>query len=730
MDITAVRPQLKHSSVFLQTDDGMFFQSDEVLFLLKGKSIARWISTLSPYMNGEHTIDELCSGLEPAQREMVTRLIETLLQRGVLKDALPETPETLPTHVRRQFSAQIAYIDHFIDQPQQKFKNFRESRVLLVGAGESLTALALSLLRNGLQELFLASTDGIDSHLEPLEAEAVIVRQGGSDVHLSTLDFNPQNELTHLDMYDIVVYCSDNGSLQEIAYLNELCMRAGRPFLSATIFGNSAMIGPLATPHIGPCWLCAQLRLSAHMEENQRAALWKSLALGNDLYSRSAGLFNTMARRIGHGLGFELFKILSGALTSETENGVILQNMENLEASYGKLVQHPLCPVCTQSNPASAVQHLMEIVNNEHDYTLLPDELREKHRQLFDPQTGVFNEFVDEDIQQIPLKRTRITLGQPGSPLLKNLDATAYGIHDVISTYTPAFIEAVRNYSRALPDQRTMQFSSLQEMLVNGRIVIRSQDLATWSGIMPLKADAPIEWLPAFSLFKRCLVYVPAAAVYSHSPLNRLGVFERTSAGSTVATTFRTALTTGILAALGYEHLQVLLRGQATVAQLDIDMLASSEAELAYLVKSARRFERPFDCLKVVDSSLLSVVIVRTTDTVAEHFTTFGIALSDREATKMALLNFVGGLQVLQTEGSLPTDTEELFSGFSQDSEFIYLQPEMKRSAPLEADIQHIEDHLQETGRDVLFVNTTTSDIWNAKAFISGTVLLTLVKSA
>src|SRR5947209_14109592 len=107
---TVIRPKLKHSSVFLQTEDGVFFQSDKVVFRLKGKSIARWISALGPYMNGERTLDELCNGFEPAQRAMLTHLVKTLLQRGVLKDEVFEPPETLPDPVRHQFAAQIAYI--------------------------------------------------------------------------------------------------------------------------------------------------------------------------------------------------------------------------------------------------------------------------------------------------------------------------------------------------------------------------------------------------------------------------------------------------------------------------------------------------------------------------------------------------------------------------------------------------------------------------------------------
>ena len=726
---SAIRPKLKHSSVFLRTEDGVFFQSDQTAFRVKGKAIGKWISTLGPHMDGEHTLDELSKGLEPAQREMLTHLVETLLERGVLKNAVPEASDTLPESIRHQFTTQIAYIDHFVDQPQEKFKKFRESRILLTGSGESLIALALSLIRNGLQEIFLAPGDKSDRYEQCLEAEAARIRQGGSSVHLSIGEMDAQREAERLKEYDAIVYCSDISSLKEIASLNEQCIRAGRPFLSATIFAGQAMLGPLTRSQGDACWLCAQMRLSPHREAETSAAFWKELALGGDLSSKNEGLFNPMARRIGHGLGFELFKFLTGALPSETENGVVLQDLQNLEAVSSKIAQHPLCPVCTHNDPESVLQRLAETVHGNHDHELAFDEIRAKHTYLFDPRVGAFHEFADEEFQQIPLKGTRIIIEQPGSPLFKEMDITAYSIDDVKSAYVVAYAEAIRNYTRALPDLRGTLFASSQEMAERGHAMVQPQQLALWSGGLSLKPETPIEWLPAFSPLKQSFIYIPAAAAYPHTPLNRLGIFARTAAGSAIATTFRATLTAGLLSALGYLHLQELIRGRAAVAQLDLETLSSVETDLAYLVKSAQRFERQFACLEVIHSSPLSVVIVRTTDTSGESLTTCGIALSGREAAKQALLDFVGGLQTLQTAGSLPVTIDRLDSRFLHDSDLAYVSPEESRFTSPAADIKQVEDYLQSAGRDILFVNTTSSDIWNAEALMSGTVLLTSPES-
>ncbi len=733
IDPTVIRPKLKHSSAFLRTEEGVFFQSDKTAFRMKGKSIARWISTLGPYMNGKYTLNELCQDFEPAQREMLTHLVETLLQRGVLKNEVPEPSETLSEAVRLQFAEQIAYIDHFVDQPQQRFKTFRESRVLLIGSGESLTALAFSLMRNGLQEILLVPTDKSGIYTQSLEAEASAVRQGGSEMYLSISDGSSQREFDHLEEYDVVVYCSDTSSLQEIARLNEQCIRADRPFLSATIFAGQAMLGPFTRGGENPCWLCAQLRLSTQREAGTNAAFWKEFTLGNDLSCGNEGLFTPIARRIGHGLGFELFKILTGALPSEFEGGVVLQNLENLGISSHKLVQHPLCPACTHTDSALALCHLQEVIQGKHDYELTQQEIRTKHDGLFDPRTGAFREFVDEDIQQIPLKGTRITLKQPAASLSGDLSIMSYAIDDVKSAYIQAFSEAIRNYTRILPDARNLLMESAQEMVARGHMVIQPQQLATWSGgFTSFNASAPVEWLPAFSWLRQAPVFVPAAAVYPYTQLNRLGIFTRTSAGSAVATTFQATRTAGLLSALAFVHIQEVIRRRAAVAQLDPDVLSAADTDLAYLVKSAQRFERPFTCLEVIHTSPLSLIIVHTTDATGEPLTAFGFGLSGLEAATMALLDFVGALQariVPQPTGIAPVTNDKLCPGFSPCGDLVYVSPDAVRFPAPAIPVTSLEDYLQETGRDMLFVNSTPSDIWNARAFISGTVLLTVAKS-
>src|SRR5579884_1125426 len=210
------RPKLKHNALFLQTEEGLFVTGEGPGFHIKGRSIARWIAALKPYLTGDYTLEQLCARLEPTQREHVVRLMKTFQQRGVLKNWLPEAPGILSEAVRSQFRAQIEYIDHFIDYPQEHFKKFRESSILLHGTGESLKALALFLLRNGLQSLSLFVLDTPAAYLSALETDVYALQQKGCEAGVTIVSETPLSASTSLDGYDVIVYCADNGSLRDI----------------------------------------------------------------------------------------------------------------------------------------------------------------------------------------------------------------------------------------------------------------------------------------------------------------------------------------------------------------------------------------------------------------------------------------------------------------------------------------------------------------------------------
>ncbi|GHO90050.1 hypothetical protein KSF_000980 [Reticulibacter mediterranei] len=724
-DTTVMRPKLKQDSVFFQVQDGVFLRSDTTAFLLKGKSIYRWLSVLTPYMTGEHTLEAIYNGLGPGQQKMVAQLVDTLFQRGVIKNHIPEAPDLLVKTIQKYFKSQIEFIDHFVDRPLERFKAFRESRLLLVGSGESLLSLAISLLRNGIQEIMLADSDRTSAQ-NILEKEIETLRQHDVEAKVVPVDVPTLRASAPLGNFDVVVYCSDDGSLPDVLTWQQLCLRDGLPFLPAVVFGGQALLGPLVEAPGKPCWLCAQMRLAANDEERQSSARWRELALGRNINSDNRNFFIPQARRIGNGLAFELFKMSTQALPSETKEGIILQDSETLESYSAPLVPHPLCPSCSRADVDTAIQQLQEIITGKHDQEFAP---KEEMLPLADPLsnkwTGIFKDFIDDKLTQVPLKMSHITAGPPASPLAGNIAVTTFSTETLLEARLSALLEASTRYVQSLPDKRAMLTSSLQKLEDRGLHAISAPQLMTWSGISSFKRDTVCEWSPAFALFSQRLCYVPAAAVYPLSWLNQAHLFEKTTAGSGTATSFHDLLVNGMLSALTYEEMLSVMQERNTVIRLAPESLEDIDPTITFLAHCAPHFERPFTLLEVQSETPLHIILAYTTDHTEQQVTAIGFALSASEAIKRVLTNLVGQLQHLKYEGSLPELDENLFPRLSLSADPINGEGASNRRSKPDVTFEQLKHYLQENGREALFINLTTNDIWEKETYMSGTVLLT-----
>jgi bacteriocin biosynthesis cyclodehydratase domain-containing protein len=720
-----VRPKLKHNALFIQTEHGLLVTGEGPSFHIKGKSIPRWISTLKPYLNGDYTLDQLCAKLDPAQREHMVRLIEMLMQKGILKNHIPEATDLLSASIQKRFQSQLEYIEHFVDSPQKRFRQFRDSAIVLYGAGEILLSMALFLLHNGLKELSLIVTDSVDSYRATLEPEVTLLCQSDCEIKITIIAGNFATIQETLKNTAVVVYCSDQGSLQEIATLNQQCIHHGRLFLSVTPLPGQMMLGPLVQAGQGPCWLCAMMRLSANSDYQMQASLWQKITLGESIIAVDEIFSRPLARRIGQGLGFELFKHLTQCLSGETTNGVLFQHLDTLESSHSTLLQHPRCPVCSHLNSESVIHRLAEVISGERDDKRSEAEIYAQNQRLFDARLGIFRGFVDDTIEQIPLKRSHISGGSPDQFMHQAMQASGFSLDSPLLARMQTLKNALGAYCAYLPDKRAMLFASQRELMVQEKVVIPAQEFSTWAGILPCGLDDKVAWLPGYSSSKHEFVLLPAAIAYPSSYLNRPGIFEQTTLGTTVATTFAEAFMGGLFSALEWECQQAIAQGHSTFLTLNSDNIEASDPtdeDLHFLAQSARRFARPFVLHEVIWDLPIATIIASTIDEAPSTIITMGIELAGTQALKVALQKLVEKLQ--QQADSYPSHATA-----TDDLSFLFNAPHMYTTNPSlrrpEVTLKQIENTFQQAGRDIIFVQMASDDIWHASTLISGKVLLT-----
>ena len=721
-----MRPKLRRDSLFLQTRDGVFLQSDDAMFSLKGKNIYRLLVTLSPYMDGAYTLEELCQELGAEQQGTIIRLVQTLLQRGILLERTLETPGLLPEPVVRSFQDQIEFIEHYRDHPIQRFKAFRESRILLIGAGEAFLALATSLIQNGCREIFLACQDEAEAHLRGLEARADVLRQKGVEVLLTSIDAERRSAAfaQRLATCDIAVYCSDTSSYKEILDLQQDCRKAGCSFLPVVFAQEQVVLGPFIEAS-GPCWLCAQIRLAANADGDRNSAIWQALALDNDLSTRNTTFFPALARRIGNASGFEMFKKITEALPSELVNGIICQDNETLEAQHAPLLQYPLCPVCSQMTPALWAERTLILATGKHDSVLTGEALLKQCNTLINPSLGILHSYDDDGLTQLPLKVSRLQGSSPATPPSQPISIIAFHSGSTLDARIVALKETLQQYMSSLPDTRSMSVASMSELEMQGKIALAVPMFATWSGTPSLAREERSQWLPAFSLVRQKLCSVPAAAAYPFSFLNRRYLFEKTSAGSATGPNFEEVLLSGICSALAYEYMREFIQGRYPVIKLETDALEELETDLTFLLRSLKHFACPSTLLEVVVPAPLHVVVGFVKDAGEKPHYRIGFGLSGVEAARRALLHLVGYLQFLNNEGSASHPDALFFPDFTPGADLVFAPLERSRMLEPASGLLELKNYLLEQGRDILFVNTTTSDIWASETLISGKVLLT-----
>jgi bacteriocin biosynthesis cyclodehydratase domain-containing protein len=719
-----LRPKLKQDSIFLPTREGVMLRNGSTIFSLKGASIYRWLASLAPHLTGDQTLAEICAPLEPERRQMVSRLVNTLLEKGIVKNHIPEQTNIIPLPVREQFKSQIEFIDHFADRPLQRFRDFRHSRILLKGAGEAFKSLAMALARNGLETLYLDRSPQFESELEELKEQISALELGEVKPKIYSLELSGSNLSFDGQAFDMVAYCSDSGSLSTVAGLNSLCYREGIKFISGIVFENESIVGPLVNSGETGCWMCAMLRYTSNLDAPRAARFWKRMALRDEPSGYGRINFITTARMLGNNLAFEIFKVIAGAIPPETKAGVLIQDLENLEASRPSFLPSPLCPVCSQHQEKPEAARLQEVIARDRDRELNNEEQLSQWYQFIEPRLGIFHGFEDDEELQLPLRLRSLKFGHPSETSSDLITITSHSIETTAAARQRALQEAIKLYSQMVISKGRMVRASMEILSRSDGRPVAPEALSCWSGGPSINPRELIEWMPAFALPDKSARYIPAAAVYSNSELNRLNMFEQTDAGTAVGATLDELLFKGLLSALAFERLRGVSKKADRIFSLDLEILQSLDTDLAYLIKTSHRLDARIKLWELTGSGSLRVVLskVEGGKQPADGRTELAYGLSLVEAVKEVLTKSIGAVQSPDAAGSA-LRTEPLLLGlvFSETG-----------LAPLERDrydnrtqvVKSVEDLLGQSGQELFFVNTTPPDVWSTETFITGKVLL------
>jgi bacteriocin biosynthesis cyclodehydratase domain-containing protein len=719
-ELLSVRPRLRNDAVFLRVDTGVYLRHSETACVLKGGLAYQWMSILGPRMNGEFTVSELCEGLDDGQRQTVLRLTGTLLAQGFVRDVPPARDAGLPESVLSRFRPQINLIEHFAgtsgEPPAVRFGRFRAARALVAGSAPVLTAAVQGLVRNGMAEVdYVVPPDGTDV-AAALEPEVAGLRAADVPVAL-----NARAADVTWPGYDVVVFAAEGAGLAELLAVSRRLRDAEGStarLLPVVVTGERVVLGPLSGTTTGPCWLCAQLRLSANGDPATAADLWRELALGETV-DRSTPASGTVPAMVGNAAALEAFRLFSGQLTDLDQRHIVVQDATTLESVREPLLPHPACPLCRDLAPAPRRVHETadETATEAEDPS--DEALYEQVAPLISPRIGVLSGWADEALEQIPLKIGRVRVAGSGELAPGPRIITAYHPETFLQARMAAVRSALRWYTGTFPRRPDVVTGTEAGLRAEGHHVVPDASLLTWSGVAPA-AGRPRPYVPAVSLVTGNTVLVPQAAAYPLTGTNRDAVFERTPAGGAAGRTRREIVAAGLADALAYRGLVAAVRGTDTGFELPGDLIerdteaAFARTSLGHLGRRVRAYALPgarpaYAVLAVVDDSPIWAV---------------GAALSPREALRAALRDALGQAQTIAAEGTPADLGGAMPADFDPRTAWTGVEPgEWHEDAPPE-DTETVLAALAAGGLDALLVDTTTADLRAAAALTTGVVLL------
>jgi bacteriocin biosynthesis cyclodehydratase domain-containing protein len=650
-EVAVTRPRLRRDVLYTQVPDGVLFHDATTGFRLQSPQAYRFACLVVPYLNGEYRVADLCAGLGEAQGRMVVDLARSLLRRGFARDVVlpdPAAADPLGGDVRRRFAAQIGYVDHHVDGAETRFARFRQTRVAVLGSDEVARWCALSLVRNGAAEV------GLDADADPdgtVAQEARLAVDDGCAAEVTRLGDGRGGPLGWADLrsHDVVVVTPGARPRQLLA-LAEAGVPEGTTLLPAWLLGDHMVVGPLTREGSKACWRCALLRLGDNAEAADAAQLWRSLLVPTAT-SQAATPSDPLAAMVGNLLGYEVFRLTTGALPAETDDAVLVQDLRSLDVTREPLLPHPHCsgdhtrsggqgPAHTGGVPELALppgRHQPgQPVPEPGDPAVDADLARlERRHVLVQPRAGVITRFDDDTLTQVPLRVSTAEVALGGG---RRRRISAVDLHHVLGARLSATRAAAAVYAAR-----------------QARLPVLGSD--------PARVEAVSLTTGRGSL-------VRAAAAQPLGPHNAASGELRTAAGIGVGDDAAQARGAGLLSALGFRALEAALRGQVRIGRVRLDGAeeVADDPALTFLVRTAAGLGvdgRQLELLELGEAPQqpVPVLLARCLDP-ADGTSRWTVAAdpSWRSAAVTALRDLLGGVQ-LSAELGQPADAGDLLVG-------------------------------------------------------------------
>lgn len=422
-----MRPQLLRDAYFVPLDnDGVYLRSSHRVVEIPDLPLFPWVERLAPYLTGEYTLDQLTGALPVDKRSVVEDLVRTLHEQGLVRDLVGDRPHTLSRAEQDAYEAEITYVETYTDSAEHRFQRYRETRVLLVGAGLTLEAGVHAALRSGIRDLDVLLTPETGTDTGRL-AEILAAARERDPAQNLTVSAAAGDWTEAVRDAGAVLHLTDRTMLGRAAALDRACAAAGVPLLQAVVLPTEAWIGPIA--HGTPLWTSA----------------WRRLRLRGTDTAASPFLTGSVPAVLANHTVFRLFTHLTGSSEDDWTSHLFRVDLETLETSTHRFHPHPLAEADPPAESDDEFQARMAALRAGPERS--DEDLSQAAVAYLDPRTGVFGAIDEESGVHLPLWISRVTVVEWG--------LVGYGASlDFASARYRAMRRAVELYASVTVDER------------------------------------------------------------------------------------------------------------------------------------------------------------------------------------------------------------------------------------------------------------------------------------
>jgi len=409
-----MRPKVNPDLFYISAPDGVHVRTGAKWFALPGASTAAWLDRLVPHLDGQRTLDELLAQVPEPKRAMVQQLVDLLVQHNCLRDTSADQPHGLTPQEQQLYAAEIAFLDAFGSSAAHRFERFRTSRVLLVGAGLTLTALVHACLRIGLRRVAVLTTDECSTESRRFGDYLALFRDRDPAQDLLLLDGGDPVAL--MAQYDALLHISDRPMGDRAQRLQLAGRRQNVRVLQALLDYGQAWIGPEGAG----CWECAWRRLQ---ERPQGRPLHDAPEAPSEPF-----LGPITAGMIANLLSFELFRALGKAGPPERSERMLRLDLETLQTDEAFYRPHPTCGSCGPSEPEDEVLFHATVKALIAAPATSGEQFRRVVVTAIDPWLGLIRDIDEHDFEQLPLNVVAVDRADPtGQATAESLRVLAVG---------------------------------------------------------------------------------------------------------------------------------------------------------------------------------------------------------------------------------------------------------------------------------------------------------------